>query len=58
MGLEELFYQVYENASMVEVCAIVYSPNITCPVESNLFVNLSTSDASAGIYITVKDLLQ
>ena len=54
MGLEQLFYQVYENASMVEVCATVYSPNITCLVESNFIVNLSTSDANAGIYFTVK----
>ena len=33
---------------MVEVCAIVYSPNIICPIEFAFNVNLATSDGSAG----------
>ena len=33
---------------MVEVCAIVYSPNITCPIEFAFDVNLSTNDNTAG----------
>ena len=49
MGLEKIVYQVLDITSAVEVCAILYSPNITCPIESNFSVNLSTSDGSAGM---------
>ena len=50
VGLENIAYQVSENTSVAQACAVVYSPNITCPIESNFTVNLSTSDGSAGIY--------
>ena len=50
MGLEKTFYNVSENVGVVEVCAIVYSPTIDCPIEFPFDVGLSTSDGSAGIY--------
>ena len=43
VGLEKTFYQVTEDVGVVEVCAIVYSPNITCPIEFPFNVHLSTS---------------
>ena len=51
MGLEKTFYQVTEDVGVVEVCAIVYSPNgnLACPISFPFDVSLSTGDGSAGI---------
>ena len=48
MGLEVTFTQVFEDVGVVEVCAIVYSPTIVCPIAFPFYVNLSTRDGSAG----------
>lgn len=48
VGLESSVYMITEDMGLVEVCAILYSPNITCPVEFPFTVNLSTSDGTAG----------
>ena len=50
VGLERTLYQVSEDVGVVEVCAIVYSPNgnIPCPIDFAFDVILSTSDDSAG----------
>ena len=48
VGLEKTFYSVSEDVGVVEVCAIVYSPTINCPIEFSFDVNISTSDGSAG----------
>ena len=48
MGLERTFYSVSEDVGVVEVCAIVYSPTIDCPIEFPFNVSLSTTNASAG----------
>ena len=37
-----------EDVGVVEVCAIVYSPTIDCPIAFPFDVGLSTSDGSAG----------
>ena len=50
MGLEKTIYSVFEDVGVVEVCAIVYSPNIVCPVAFPFDVSLSTSDRTAGTY--------
>ena len=49
MGLEKTFYNVSEDVGVVEVCAIVYMPTITCPIAFSFDVSLSTDDVSAGI---------
>ena len=43
-------YQVSEDDGVVEVCAVVYSQNVTCPIEFAFNVTLSTSDGIAGIH--------
>ena len=50
VGLERTFYQVSEDVGVVEVCAIVYSPDgtIPCPIAFPFDVSLSTNDNSAG----------
>ena len=48
VGLESTFYQVSEDVGVVEVCAIVYSPNVACPIEFLFTVRLTTTNDSAG----------
>ena len=50
MGLERTFYNVSEDVGVVEVCAIVISPNgiISCPIAFPFDVSLLTIDNSAG----------
>ena len=57
MGLERTFYQVSEDVGVVEVCAIVHSPVIDCPIEFPFDVTLSTLDGSAGEEKVVTNLL-
>ena len=49
VGLERTLYSVSEDVCMVEVCAIVYSPTIDCPITFPFDVSLSTSDRTEGI---------
>ena len=50
MGLEETFYQVLEDVSVVQVCAVVYSPNgnSDCPIAFSFDINFSTDNKTAG----------
>ena len=49
MGLERTFYNVSEGVGVVELCTVVYEPNITCPIEFPFNVSLSTPDGTAGM---------
>ena len=42
------FYNVSENVGLIEVCAIVYSPDIPCPIGFPFIVALRTRDGTAG----------
>ena len=44
-------YQGSEDEGLVEVCAIVNSPSIGCPVEFHFDVHLSTIDETAGNFV-------
>jgi hypothetical protein len=44
VGLEKTFYPVSEDVGVVEICAIVYSPNTACPIEFPFSVSLSTTE--------------
>ena len=48
VGLEETLHLVSEDVGVVEVCAIVYSPMVDCPIEFPFDVRLTTLDGSAG----------
>ena len=50
VGLERTLYMTTEDVVLVEVCAIVYSPNISCPIEFPFSVILSTTNGTAGKY--------
>ena len=49
MGLERTFYNVSEGVGVVELCAVVFKPNITCPIEFPFNISLSTADGTAGL---------
>ena len=49
VGLERTFYSVSEGVGVVELCAVVYEPNITCPIEFPFNISLSTADGTAGL---------
>ena len=48
VDLERTIDQVAENVGVVEVCTVVSSPRIECPVAFLFEVILSTSDGDAG----------
>ena len=52
VGLEQTFLRVSENIGVVELCAIVRSPVITCPIAFPFDVSLFTYDGTAGQLIT------
>ena len=50
IGFENTTYQVSEDEGVVELCVVVYSPVIECPIDFGLIFNLHIEDGSAGIY--------
>ena len=51
VGLENTFYEVSEGVGLVEVCAIVNSPSIDCPIPFPFNVKISVINNTAGIVI-------
>ena len=48
VGLERTLYHASEVVGVVEVCAVVYSPNIECPIEFLFGVTLYANDTGTG----------
>ena len=48
VGLEQTFFRVSEDVGVVELCAIVSSPVIDCPIKFPFEVQLSTCDGTAS----------
>ena len=48
VGLEQTFYSTPEDGGAVEVCVVVYMPDIDCPIKFPFTVLLSTEEISAG----------
>ena len=49
VGLERTFYSVSEVVGVVELCVVVYEPDINCPIEFPFNISLSTADGTAGM---------
>ena len=49
VGLEQTFYSTSEDGEAVEVCVVVYIPDINCPIKFPFNFSLSTGDFSTGI---------
>ena len=48
VGLERTMYTVSEDEGMVEVCAVVFFPSGSCPIQFPFDIRLETSDGTAG----------
>ena len=48
VGLEKTFYKVYEEELFVEVCVVVDSPSIDCPIQFSFDFYLWTEDKEAS----------
>ena len=55
VGLESTSYNVSEDVGVLEVCVIVYSPTVPCPINFAFDVNLSTSNDSSSAYGSADD---
>ena len=55
------FYEVSELVGVVEVCTVVFIPNVTeCPIQSSFNIMFSTTDNTAGsvmLYIIMQALI-
>ena len=51
VGLEETFYQVNETIGTMEVCAVVYEPQVECPIQIDFNVTFETRAETAGTYV-------
>ena len=56
VSLEMTSYATTENSLMIDVCAIVVHPELSCPVSFPFNVSFSTADGSAGIFIVEREL--
>ena len=55
VGLESTSYNVSEDVGVLEVCVIVYSPTVPCPINFAFDVSLSTSNDSSSAYGSADD---
>ena len=52
VGFEKTFYQVNES-TWVEMCAVVYEPDIDCPIQMDFTVTFETGNEVEGMYVYV-----
>ena len=52
MGLERTIFTVSEDVGVVELCARVFEPDIDCPIEFAFNIILSSTDRTAGTYLS------
>ena len=50
VGLEKTIYHVAHGVGIVELCAVVYEPNIACPIAFPFNISLSTSDGKSCLH--------
>ena len=48
VGLEQTFLAVTEDDGVIELCAIVSFPAVSCPIQLPVEVRLTTTDGTAG----------
>ena len=48
VGFEKTFYQVNESSGTVEICAVVYEPDIDCPIQIDFNVTFETGNETKG----------
>ena len=50
VGFEQTFFREMEDVCVIEMCAVVFEPNIDCPIKFPFQVELYTTEGSAGNY--------
>ena len=48
VGLEQTFFREIEDVGVIELCAVVFEPDIECPIKFTFDIQLYTADGSAG----------
>ena len=48
VGLEQTFFRVIEDVGVIELCAVVFEPDLECPIKFPFDVQLYTTYGSAG----------
>ena len=49
VGLDKTLYSVGEDVELVEVCVVVHTPTISCPIQFPFNVSLNVFTGNAGI---------
>ena len=57
VGFEEMFYEVNETTGIVEICVVVYEPDIDCPIQMEFTVSIETRAETAGTCMYIPILL-
>ena len=57
VGLEPTSLTVVEDVGVVELCAVVFQPDIECPIKFPFNVSLYTANGSAGNGVPVIGIL-
>ena len=58
VGLERTLYTVSGPVGSLEICAVVTSPQITCPIEFSFTVGLSVENNAGGMSVILYILCQ
>ena len=58
IGFEKTFYQVDESTGTVEICAVVYEPDIDCPIQMDFSVIFETGNETegTGMYMHIRNI--
>ena len=48
VGLEQTLFSVMEDVEFIELCAVVFEPDINCSIQFSFNIHLHTADGTAG----------
>ena len=56
VGWEKTFYLTREDNVIFFVCAVVFDPDLECPVSFSFNISFTTADGTAGIYMKTNNV--
>ena len=56
--MEQTFFRVIEDVEVIELCAVVFEPEINCPIQFSFNIHLHTADGTAGKKCTLYIIIQ
>ena len=55
--MERTFFEVMEDVEFIELCAVVFEPDINCPIQFSFNIHLYTANGTAGkVYCLYRDI--